>query len=46
MTTERVIIGPTQFPLAVYDALVMELEKAGMADAGSKVAYSAIPLRT
>lgn len=43
---ERVIIGPTQFPLAVYDALVMELEKAGMADAGSKVVYSAIPLRT
>jgi hypothetical protein len=43
---ERVIIGPTQFPLAVYDALVMELEKAGVADATQKVVYSAIPLRT
>lgn len=43
---ERVIIGPTQFPLAVYDALVMELQKLGVADATSKVVYSAIPLRT
>jgi hypothetical protein len=43
---ERVIVGPTQFPLAVYDALVMELEKAGVADAANKVVYSAIPLRT
>lgn len=43
---ERVIIGPTQFPVAVWDALAMELEKAGVPDAGSKIVYSAIPLRT
>lgn len=43
---ERVIIGPTQFPLAVSDALVLELEKVGVADAADKVIYSAIPLRT
>ena len=43
---ERVIIGPTQFPIAVWDALAMELEKAGVSDASSKIVYSAIPLRT
>ncbi|RCW85448.1 DUF2971 domain-containing protein [Phyllobacterium bourgognense] len=43
---DRVIIGPTQFPLAVYDALVIELGKAGVADPEKIVTYSAIPLRT
>jgi hypothetical protein len=43
---ERVIIGPTQFPVAVSDALELELEKAGVSDAGAKIIYSDIPLRT
>ncbi|MBX4971088.1 DUF2971 domain-containing protein [Rhizobium binae] len=43
---ERVIIGPTQYPLAVYDALVIELEAIGVKDAATKVVYSNIPLRT
>lgn len=43
---ERVIIGPTQFPLAVWDALVVELDKIGVKDAQNKVVYSNIPLRT
>lgn len=43
---ERVIIGPTQFPLAVYDALLIELERIGVKDPAAKVVYSNIPLRT
>jgi hypothetical protein len=43
---ERVIIGPTQYPLAVYDALVIELTAIGVKDADKKVVYSNIPLRT
>jgi len=43
---ERVIIGPTQFPIAVWDAFTIALEQAGFKDAHSKVSYSDIPLRT
>lgn len=43
---EHVLIGPTQFPIPVWDAIVIELEKAGVKDAQSKVSYSNIPLRT
>ncbi len=43
---EHVIIGPTQFPVPVWDAMVIELNKAGVADAEKKVSYSGIPLRT
>ncbi|WP_069059783.1 DUF2971 domain-containing protein [Sinorhizobium sp. RAC02] len=43
---ERVIIGPTQFSIPVWDALVLELERAGVKDANEKVLYSNIPLRT
>lgn len=43
---EHVLIGPTQFPIPVWDAIVIELEKAGVKDAESKVSYSNIPLRT
>ncbi|MBB3398829.1 DUF2971 domain-containing protein [Rhizobium sp. BK060] len=43
---EAVIIGPTQFPIVVWDALALELERAGVKDAVNKVSYSGIPLRT
>lgn len=43
---ERIIIGPTQYPGPIYAALVEELTKVGVADAGNKVTYSWIPLRT
>ncbi|MBB5700655.1 hypothetical protein FHS76_000498 [Ochrobactrum daejeonense] len=43
---EHVLIGPTQFPIPVWDAIVLELEKAGVKDADKKVSYSNIPLRT
>ncbi len=43
---EHVLIGPTQFPIPVWDAIVIELQKAGVVDAESKVSYSNIPLRT
>jgi len=42
---ERVIIGPTQYPSAISEALVRLLEAAGMKDAGNKVVISDIPLR-
>ncbi|MGO7337195.1 DUF2971 domain-containing protein [Rhizobium leguminosarum] len=43
---EHVIIGPTQFPIPVWDAIVIELEKAGVKDPWEKVSYSNIPIRT
>lgn len=42
---ERVIIGPTQYPLPIRTAIVSLLEEAGLKDAQSKVLISDIPLR-
>ncbi len=42
---ERVIIGPTQFPVAIMEALTSLLSAAKMTDASSKVFISDIPLR-
>lgn len=42
---DRVIIGPTQYPGPISRAFVDELEKAGVADASSRVVVSNIPLR-
>lgn len=42
---KRVIIGPTDFPYTVYEALVHDLKSKGIEDAGSKVVASQIPLR-
>jgi hypothetical protein len=42
---ERVIIGPTAYPLAVRKAFVALLADAGMSDADKKVFMSDIPLR-
>jgi hypothetical protein len=43
---DRVIIGPTQFPWAMYEAFVAALEGAGIADARNRVFVSQIPVRT
>jgi hypothetical protein len=41
----RVIIGPTEYPLALSEAFVQLLEEAGVQEAASKVCVSDIPLR-
>ncbi|MGA8938857.1 MAG: hypothetical protein WB439_06805 [Acidobacteriaceae bacterium] len=43
---DRIIIGPTQYPLSVHEAFVESLTEAGVADAGQKVWASTIPIRT
>jgi hypothetical protein len=43
---ERVIIGPTQFPAAVWQALKTELETVGVTDAKDKIFCSNIPVRS
>jgi hypothetical protein len=42
---ERVIIGPTQYPTAVSEAIAEKLEQAGIVDAWKRVVISGIPLR-
>lgn len=42
----RVIIGPSSFPIPIYDAFVSSLRKIGMSDPESKIVISGIPLRT
>jgi hypothetical protein len=43
---DRIIIGPTQYPFAMWDAFVSALTEAGVADAASRVFNSQIPVRT
>lgn len=43
---ERIIIGPTEYPYPLSNAFILELEKAGVKDAASRVILSGIPLRT
>jgi len=43
---ERIIIGPSQFPWAMYEAFVAALDAAGVKDAASHVFTSRIPVRT
>jgi hypothetical protein len=43
---ERIIIGPTKYPLALYDYFVKLLSDAGIERAYEKVVLSHIPLRT
>lgn len=43
---ERVIVGPTQFPEVISDALASEMAKAGISDFNTKLTRSTIPLRT
>ncbi len=42
---ERVIIGPTQFPYAIREAMIARLSECGLADARGKLVVSDIPLR-
>ena len=42
---DRIIIGPTQFPWAMYDAFVAALEGVGVKDAHNRVFVSQIPVR-
>lgn len=41
----RVIIGPTPYGAAMYDALVMQMTAAGISDASAKLWISGVPLR-
>jgi len=43
---DRLIIGPSQYPQAIYEAFKIALSTAGVADAGSKIVASLIPIRT
>ena len=43
---DRLIIGPSQYPQAMYEAFKIALSTAGVADAGSKIVASLIPIRT
>ena len=42
---DRIIIGPSPYPWAMYEAFATALTDAGVADAGNKVFVSGIPLR-
>jgi hypothetical protein len=43
---DRVILGPTQYGLPMYDAFVDALTTLGVVDAGNRVAVSGIPIRS
>ena len=43
---DRIIIGPTRYPMPLYKAFVSLLEECGVPDSHSKVFVSEIPLRT
>jgi hypothetical protein len=42
---DGLIIGPSKYPYAMYEAFCLELEKVGVVDAASKVRVSDIPIR-
>lgn len=43
---DRLIIGPTQYPVAVMEAFRVKLDKAGVANAASRIVASNIPIRS
>jgi hypothetical protein len=43
---DRVIVGPTQYPVPIAQAFVSELLKVGVSDATNRVFISNIPIRT
>jgi Protein of unknown function (DUF2971) len=43
---DRVIIGPTQYPFAIYDGFVAALADAGVREPANRVVISQIPVRT
>jgi hypothetical protein len=42
---DRLIVGPSPYPWAMYEAFADALAKAGVTDAGNRVRISGIPLR-
>ena len=42
---DRIIIGPTQFPTTIAEAIEAQLVEAGVSDAGDRIVVSDIPLR-
>ena len=43
---DKILIGPTQYPVAMFDAFSIILSDVGVKNAGSKIVISDIPLRT
>ncbi len=43
---DRLIIGPSPYPYAQYEAFVSALQRAGVENAGQRVYISGIPIRT
>lgn len=43
---ERLIIGPSQYPWAMFEAFVLALVTAGVSDPGKRISNSLIPIRT
>jgi Protein of unknown function (DUF2971) len=43
---DRLIIGPSPYPTAMFDAYLEALSNAGVAEAGKKIFISNIPIRT
>ena len=43
---DRVLVGPTQYPIAASEAIIDVFLAAGVADAGTKVFVTDIPIRT
>jgi hypothetical protein len=43
---DRLIIGPSPYPLVMYDAFMQALKTAGVPDAENRVFVSGIPIRT
>ncbi|MFM7343747.1 MAG: hypothetical protein ACKO1J_00080 [Tagaea sp.] len=42
---EKVIIGPTEYPTAVFEAFAAELANIGVPDPSGRIKVSNIPLR-
>lgn len=42
---DRLIVGPSPYPWAMFEAFVDALTKMGIAEAGNRVYVSGIPLR-
>ncbi len=43
---DRIIIGPSPYPITMFDAYLEALSNAGVPDAGSKIFISGIPIRS
>jgi hypothetical protein len=43
---DRLILGPTQYPLVMFETFKVALESAGVTSAANKIFASQIPIRT